>query len=845
MPGEIIIRGARLHNLKNITVHIPKNKLVAITGLSGSGKSALAFEILNKEGQRQYMESLGWVAYKMGRPPVDRIEGLAPTISVEQNRLANRSPRSTVGTETEIYTYLRILFARAGRRPCPACGQEVAPPSVQDASLQDELDEPGQPASYPCPHCGAPVEELTMAHFSFNKPEGACPACTGLGVVNQVDVSQLVDEAKSLLEGGVAGWAEPYLNYQLNILKQASAHYGLPFDPALPVREYGLAQRDLLLYGVESPQFRRHFPEVAPPATARAGRFEGLVTGFMRRYAERIEDQKYREKMERHIHSQPCPDCGGARLRAESRAVTVVGRSITELAQMPLTELDRWVEALPGAIEPQAWGVLEPIVADLRERLRRILDVGVGYLTLDRSSTTISGGEAQRLRLASLLGSGLSGVCYVLDEPTTGLHQRDTGLLVELLRGLRDLGNTVVVIEHDLELIAAADHVIDLGPGAGRYGGRVMAAGTPAEVAQVPESPTGRFLGGVDSIAVPAARRRGSGAQLVIHGARAHNLKNLTVGLPLGALVAVTGVSGSGKSTLLFDILDRAAQQRFSGAGDPPGEHDRIEGWEHLDRVSTIDQAPIVRIPRSNVATYTEVFAAIRKLYAGLPYAREHGLGEGHFSFNVAGGRCERCQGTGVQMVPMQLLPDVEVPCPACRGRRFKAEVLAAEYRGCSIADVLDMAIEQADELFGDVPAIHDRLALLKRCGLGYLKLGQPATTLSGGEAQRVKLAKELGRRTRGRTLYLLDEPTQGLHPADTARLIAVLQGLVDAGNSVMVVEHNLDVVKVADWVVDLGPEGGEAGGQVIAEGTPEQVAEVEGSHTGRCMRPLLGDRRG
>jgi len=841
MSGEIIIRGARLHNLKNVTVHIPKNRLVVLTGLSGSGKSALAFETLHKEGQRQYLESLGVVSYQVSRPPLDRIEGLSPTISVDQH-LTNRSPRSTVGTDTDIYTYLRVLFAKIGHRPCPGCGNDIAPPHMLDEQVTlVESDDPDEAAIYPCPHCGTLVPAFEMGHFSFNKVEGACPTCTGLGVVNQVDVSQVVDESRSILDGAVLGWGEGFNTYQSNTLKAAAAHYGFPFDPSLPVREYGEVQRELLLYGVESPQFRRRFPGIKPPATVKAGRVEGVVPGFMRRYAERIEDLKYREKMERYIHSRTCPDCQGQRLRAESRQVTVSGHTIMHLSQMPVNELAQWLESLPAAVDPAEWSIIEPIMVDLGERIQRILRVGVGYLTMERSSPTLSYGEGQRLRLAALLGSGLSGVIYVLDEPTLGLHQRDTSLLVDIMRRLRDLGNTVVVIEHDLELIAAADHVIDMGPGAGRNGGEVVAAGTPAEVAQVAASPTGRFLSGSASIAVPAMRRVGDGTALIIRGARAHNLKNITVALPLGKLVAITGVSGSGKSSLLFDILDRAARQRFYGAADQPGEHDGIDGWEILDRIVTIDQGAIGLSPRSNAATYTDAFAAIRKVYAALPYAKEHGLTEGHFSFNVAGGRCEKCQGAGMLTVGMHFLPDVAVRCPVCRGRRFKEEVLAARFQDYSIADVLEMTIEQAAAVFREVGPVYDRLSLMVECGLGYLQMGQPATTLSGGEAQRVKLAKELGRRAAGRTLYLLDEPSMGLHPADTANLIKVLQGLVDAGNTVIVVEHNLDVVKVADWIIDLGPEGGKAGGEVMAVGTPEQVAEVAGSHTGRFLRPLLG----
>lgn len=877
MSGEIVIHGARLHNLKNITVRIPKNTLVAITGVSGSGKSALALDVLNREGQRQYWEALGWVAYQMGRPPVDRIEGLTPTVAVDQ-RPVNRSPRSTVGTETEIYTFLRVLFARVGRRPCPACGREIPPPyvgtdgaergggaaEIRLAGGEEEverlpvgeavavLDEEGETdggaaagETFPCPHCGAPVPVLTMGHFSFNKPSGACPTCTGLGTVDQVDVDRLVDFTKSLLDGAVEGWSEAYARYQAGVLQRAAAYYGLDLDVSRPIAEYGPAQRDLLLYGVGSPQFRRHFRDVAPPETVKAGRFEGVATGFMRRYAARIADAKYREKMERFILRRPCPDCGGTRLRAESRAVTVAGRSIVDLARIPLTDLASWVESLREAAErgdlgPGARDCVLPIAAGLQERLRRVLQVGVGYLTLDRPMPTLSGGEAQRLRLAALLGSELSGVTYVLDEPTTGLHPRDTAALVAILRELRDRGNTVVVIEHDLDVIRAADHVIDLGPGAGRDGGRVVAAGTPAEVARAAGSATGRFLSGAEVLRAPARRRPGNGAFLTIRGARAHNLKDITVRLPLGMLVAVTGVSGSGKTTLLFDILERAARRRFYGAGGPPGEHDAIEGWEHLDRVVAVDQAPLPRVPRSNAATYTEAWGAIRKLYAGLPYSREHGLTEGHFSFNVPGGRCERCEGAGVVSVHMHFLPPVEVRCPACRGRRFRPEVLAARYRGFSIADVLEMTIAEAADLFRDVAPIHNRLSLMVECGLGYLTLGQPASTFSGGEAQRIKLARELGRKARGRALYLLDEPSRGLHPADVANLLRVLHGRVDPGHTVAVVEHNPDVIRAADWVIDLGPEGGREGGWLVAEGTPEQVARVEGSHTGRVLRALL-----
>ena len=843
MPEFITIRGARLHNLKNVSLTIPKNRLVVFTGLSGSGKSTLVFDTLHQEGQRQYMESLGMVTYA-SRPPLDAIEGLSPSISVDQ-RAFNRSPRSTVGTTTEVFTYLRVLFARLGHRPCPRCGADVPPPhDVQGGEGWDEEPAAGAPAGsddeeerYPCPRCGAAVLELGMASFSFNKPAGACPTCTGLGVVHKVKLEAVIDQERSIADGAIWGWDPFFIARYSEALRAAGKHYGFVFDPALPVGELGAVQRDLLFYGVHDAQFRRHYPGVKPPDTVGKGNFEGVVTGLVRRFAGHAGDPAYRDKMERVMFQQTCPDCEGTRLRVESRQVTVAGQTIVEISKRPLGELGAWLDDLSKVVPADEWAIAEPIVDDLAGRVRRLLDVGVGYLTLERASPTLSAGEAQRLRLASLLGSGLTGVLYILDEPTIGLHARDTARLIEVLTRLRDLGNTVLVVEHDLEMLAAADHVVDMGPGAGRDGGQVVVAGPPAAVAACPSSVTGGHLSGRLAVPVPAARRAGSGKCLLVRGAREHNLKNLMVRLPLGLFVAVTGVSGSGKSSLLFDIVDRAARQHFYGAGEPPGEHDAIEGWEHLDRIVTIDQEPISRTPRSNAATYTDAFAPIRDAFAATPEAREHGLTARHFSFNVPGGRCERCEGAGVLTVEMHFLPDVQVRCPACHGRRFKRPVLAVPYRGFTIADVLNLTIEEALPLFQDVPAAAARLSVMVEAGLGYLQLGQPATTLSGGEAQRVKLAKELGRRATGRILYLLDEPTIGLHPADVARLLAVLQRLVDAGHTVVTVEHNLDVIRAADWLIDLGPEGGQAGGWLVAEGTPEQVAWVESSVTGGFLR--------
>ena len=844
MSDQIIVRGARLHNLKNITVSIPKNKLVVLTGLSGSGKSTLGFDILLKEGQRQYMESLGMLTFGVSKPPVDGLSGLTPTLSVDQH-LTNHSPRSTVGTATEVYTYLRVLYARLGRRPCPNCGREV-PPSFDSYSEEwagEEGEAEGTPApdeTYPCPHCGAPVPEMIMAHFSFNKPEGACPTCTGLGTVFQANLKRLVDEEKSVLEGAIVGWEKNYVQYYATVLEAAARHFGVPLELSTPVREYSAAQKDLLFYGVESPRFRRHFPELEPPTNVRQGRFEGVATNLLRRYAEHITDPDYLEKMREFMVTQTCPDCEGTRLRPESRAVRVNGQSIVEVSRLPLGELGGWLEGLSRVLKGDELLVAGPVLEDLRERVARLVEVGAGYLTPERTAPSLSAGEAQRLRLAALLGSGLSGLLYIFDEPTIGTHQRDTRRLVRVLRRLRDLGNTVLVIEHDLEMIQAADYVIDFGPGAGKHGGQVVAAGTPEEIAADPASLTGAYLSGRASVPIPEARRLPGERAITIRGARHNNLKDITVRLPLGLLTAVTGVSGSGKSTLVFDILDRALRQRLYGASEPPGEHEAIEGLEALDKLITIDQEHLKRMPRSNAATYSEAFTPIREAFAATPEARRRGFSARHFSFNVAGGRCERCEGAGVLSMNMHFLPEVEVRCPVCRGRRFSRETLAVKYRGQDISQVLEMTVEEALALFEEVPAVRSRLQVLDDVGLGYLQLGQPATTLSGGEAQRVKLAKELGRRSRGHTLYLLDEPTTGLHLADTTRLLGVLQRLVEAGNSVVVVEHNLDLIRAADWVIDLGPEGGEAGGELMAEGAPEQIAGVERSYTGQHLREIM-----
>jgi excinuclease ABC subunit A len=830
MNNEIVIKGARLHNLKNIDVTIPKNKLVVFTGLSGSGKSTLAFDILYMEGGRQFMESLGLVTHGMSRPPVDQIVGLSPSISVDQH-LTNNSPRSTVGTATEVFTYLRVLFARLGHRPCPNCGAMVPPSIETSADLLDEDDDGGEGEGVPCPKCGTLLPEIGMANFSFNKPEGACPSCTGLGIIPQISLERVFDQDRSVCDGGVMVWDAFNQDRLAVTLQRAGKHYGFEFDPSQKIGEMGQVQRDLLYHGVNSAEFTRHFPGVKPPSTVLNGNFEGVLTNLKRRVNEGVSEAYLKNRKESVVTRQPCPDCGGTRLKNESRAVTVNGCTIIELSQMSLEGVAAWLQALPATLNADQRAIAKAVIDDLTERLRRLVMIGIGYLTMERGVPSLSAGEAQRLRLASLLGSGLTGMLYVLDEPTIGLHQRDTRHLIEVLYQLRDLGNTVLVIEHDLEVMQAADWVIEFGPGGGKHGGQIVAVGTPADIAACQTSPTGNYLSG--RVSLPEhAPRKADGGELVIRGAREHNLKDLDVALPLGKLVAVAGVSGSGKSSLIFDILDRAGRRRFYSSEEDPGRHDRIEGWEHIDRLVTVDQSPIGRIPRSNAATYSDAFTPIREALAATPEAKARKLTAGHFSFNVPGGRCERCEGAGTLTVNMHFLPAVQVRCPACHGRRFKKDILAVKFGGYDIAEVLEMTIEEGRALFKNQPAIAGRLGLMEEVGLGYLQLGQPATTLSGGEAQRVKLAKELARRGQGRTLYLLDEPTTGLHLADTARLLLVLQRLVDAGNTVVVVEHNLDVIRSADWVIELGPAGGAAGGELIAAGTPAQIMEIESSVT-------------
>ena len=854
MKNEIIIKNARLHNLKNISLSIPKNQLVVLTGVSGSGKSTLAFDTLHKEGQRQYLESMGMVTDNFNKPEVDSIQGLSPSISIDQH-LTNRSPRSTVGTATEVYTYLRVLFARIGQRSCSTCGGIILPTYDASEEWDDEVDEAEN--SETCSHCKTAVIPLSMSHFSFNKPMGACPTCTRLGVTNDANLNLLLDENLSVLDGGVVRWDKHEIARYQKALQVGATHFGFAFDPAQPIKELEAVQRDLLLYGVHSPRFRRHFPEIEPPETAANGRFEGVVTNLLRRYSENAANAAYREKIEKLLITQTCPDCDGTRLRPESRAVTIASKSIVEVAEMSFIDVAAWLEALPFVVGEEGFTIVEPILIDLRERIRRLVDVGVGYLTLARSSPSLSAGEAQRLRLAALLGSGLTGVLYVLDEPSIGLHARDNAQLIASLKHLRDLENSVLVVEHDREMIEAADFVIDLGPGAGELGGQVVGAYRPSEFLNsfgpniksngkskkkkaadnsldepALQSLTTAYLNGTRSIAIPKTRREGNGTWLRLKGAIGHNLKGQDVALPIGTFICVTGVSGSGKSSLINQTLYPILAEHFHNALTVPLRFDSIEGLENIDKVIDIDQSPIGRTPRSNPATYAGLFGNIRDLFAQLPESKIRGYKPGRFSFNVKGGRCESCKGAGIVKLEMNFLPDVYVECETCSARRYNAETLEVQFKSKNIADILEMTVEEALTFFEHIPKIERKLRTLHSVGLGYIRLGQQATTISGGEAQRVKLAKELSRPGTGRTLYILDEPTTGLHFEDIRHLLAVLQALVRKGNTVLVIEHNMDVIKVADYVVDLGPDGGEAGGHILFSGTPEDLAQ-SGTSTG------------
>jgi excinuclease ABC subunit A len=1009
MPQDAIaVRGAREHNLKNVDLVIPRDKLVVFTGLSGSGKSSLAFDTIFAEGQRRYVESLSAYARQflgqMEKPDVDQIDGLSPAISIDQ-KSTSRNPRSTVGTVTEIHDYLRLLYARIGHPHCPNCGREIARQTVEQivdtvlaypagsrilimapvvrgrkgeyrhvfeearrngfvrarvdgviCDLGDEIDldknkkhdieivvdrlvvrapdevQPDDRARladsvetalgmggglalvaivdgpeqlfsehFACPICGISLPEIEPRTFSFNSPHGACPECTGLGTTLELDPELIIPNPNlSLREGAVQPWSKSTTTYYQQLIESTARHFHISLTK--PVRDLSPEERDIILYGSGQERVRVQHKSKSGRTHEFDVHFEGVIPHLMRRYNETDSDA-FKQEIESYMMNRPCPACHGARLKPESLAVTVAGRSIVDVSRLSIRAAARFFAALVGDVEPlsasarsaleaagtgngdtngargrglEALESLAPVAVDdgsarsaslgagsgngalpaplppreatiarqivkeIRARLGFLVDVGLDYLTLERSATTLSGGEAQRIRLASQIGSGLVGVLYVLDEPSIGLHQRDNARLIKTLLHLRDLGNTLIVVEHDEETIRSADHIVDIGPGAGEHGGYIVVGGTIDDLMTTAASLTGQFLSGKRTIPVPRRRRKGNGYVLQIKGARENNLKNIDVSFPLGTFICVTGVSGSGKSTLISDILYKSVAQHLFRARERAGEHDAIEGLDHLDKVIDVNQAPIGRTPRSNPATYTGLFTPIRELFAHVPEARIRGYQAGRFSFNVKGGRCEACQGAGIEQIEMHFLPDVYVPCEVCKGKRYNREALEIHYKGKNISEVLEMTVEEALVFFENVPAIAHRLQTLHDVGLGYIHLGQPATTLSGGEAQRIKLAAELSRRSTGRTLYILDEPTTGLHFADTARLLQVLDRLVDAGNTVIVIEHNLDVIKSADWIIDLGPEGGIGGGEIVARGTPEAVADDPHSYTGAFLSRVL-----
>ncbi len=835
----INIIGAKENNLKNIDVQLPKNKLIVFTGVSGSGKSTLALETLQRECQRQYMESMGMTMDIGSRPRVDRIEGLSPAISITQHQ-SNHNPRSTVGTVTEISSYLRVLFAKLGERPCPHCGKSITQNYCESAfeaysELSEEEGEENElyEQTLPCPHCGKQVFELTASHFSFNKPQGACALCRGIGVVNSPDVKLLMDHSKSIREFAISGWDQVYIDRYGASIIQAAKYYGFEMDIDTPIGEYNEVQMDLLLHGVLSRQFQKRFPDITPPKTVPEGRFEGVVTNLMRRYAE-SNTAGARQKLEKFLIRQECPECHGIRYRAEILEVKVGGKNIKELLSMSLVDVKEWLSLLPVTVSEEAWSVVQQVAEDLTSRIARIIDAGSGYLNLDQPAASLSAGESQRIKLAGVLGSGLTGVLYVLDEPTSGLHSRDTGKIIEVLKRLRDMGNTVLVIEHDTEIMKAADYIVDFGPGAGRQGGSVVACGDVSEIMSCKDSITGRYL---QSSFYQAKREKlpcENAEYLEIRNADINNLKNINVAIPLKRFVTVTGVSGSGKSSLIFGSLAAACEAYFNQP--KKNRTSLISGLDQLNGVVIINQQSIGRSNRSNAATYTDLFTDIRDLFAALPETIRQGLTAKHFSYNVPGGRCEKCQGTGKLSVSMNFLPDVEVICPICRGKRYQKQVLNVKYRGYNISDILELSIDEALELFVGEESITSKLQILQDVGLGYLGLGQSTATLSGGEAQRLKLAKELSTGGGGNVLYLFDEPTTGLHPHDANRLVQIFDRLVKLGNSVIVIEHHIEMIMESDWVIDLGPEGGKQGGEIVAQGTPEDIMKNSRSYTGKVL---------
>ncbi|GAB4273302.1 MAG: excinuclease ABC subunit UvrA [Candidatus Promineifilaceae bacterium] len=958
---KIIVRGARAHNLQNIDVEIPRDKLVVITGLSGSGKSSLAFDTIFAEGQRRYVESLSAYARQflgqMEKPDVDQIEGLSPAVSIDQKGVSH-NPRSTVGTVTEIYDYLRLLYARAGTPHCPECGRPVYPqsaeqivgqvmampdgsriqvlaPLIRDRKGQHQsvfedvrkagfvrvrvngnvysVDEKIELDRYKnhtieavvdrlvirhfedsaseearsdrtrltdsietaltlgqglviindvtdrdnpvdllysehlyCPYDGTSIPEIEPRTFSFNNPHGACPDCQGLGTKKAIDPDLVVpNKDLTLKDGAIVAWpTDDKAGYYWQLIRATAVHFDIPIDT--PVRNLTEAQMHILLYGSGHETISVTYINREGDRREYRTKFEGVIPNLERRYQDSTSDY-VREKLEQFMVNRPCQTCEGTRLNPVARNVDVDGRTITELTRQPIVNLLPWVAQLrdenQSPLSKRQQLIARPILKEIHERLNFMINVGLDYLTLDRTAGTLSGGEAQRIRLATQIGSQLMGVLYVLDEPSIGLHQRDNARLIRTLQGMRDLGNTVLVVEHDEDTMRAADWIIDLGPGAGKNGGRVVAAGTPEAICAAEQSITGGYLSGRMRIPLPKKRRKGTGEWLTVKGAAENNLKGIDVAIPLGKFVCITGVSGSGKSSFVVEILSKRLHQHFYKSKELPGKHTTIEGLEFLDKVIEIDQSPIGRTPRSNPATYTNLFNPIRDLFANLPESKMRGYKPGRFSFNVKGGRCEACQGQGQNRIEMQFLPDIYVPCDICKGARYNKETLQVTYKGLNIAEVLELTVEDALSFFENIPSIKRKLKTLLDVGLGYIHLGQPAPTLSGGEAQRIKLSRELSKIATGRTLYILDEPSVGLHSHDVAKLIMALNKLVDKGNTVVIIEHNLDIIKVADYLIDLGPEGGDRGGEIVAIGTPEEVAAVSASFTGAYLRPYLNGK--
>ncbi|WP_286680531.1 excinuclease ABC subunit UvrA [Tepidanaerobacter sp. EBM-49] len=931
---KIIVKGAREHNLKNIDVEIPRDKLVVITGLSGSGKSTLAFDTIYAEGQRRYVESLSAYARQflgqMEKPDVDYIEGLSPAISIDQ-KTTSKNPRSTVGTITEIYDYLRLLYARIGKPHCPKCGKEISQQTVDqmvdaimelpegtriqilapvargkkgefqkmlekikkngfvrvrvDGEIKDineeiKLDKNKKhdieividrliikpeiesrladsieialsqseglvivdvigkeemlfSQKFACADCNISLEELTPRMFSFNSPYGACPVCDGLGINMEIDPDLVIpDKEKSIAEGAVEPWSSTPGGYYYQMLMAVLDHYNQ--SPETPIKNLPKNVVNTILYGSKEPIEFYYESRFSDNTRHYKGNFEGVINNLKRRYNDG-NSMYSREEIERYMSTKPCPACNGARLKPESLAVTIENKSIAQVTAFSINEAINFFKNL--SLTPREEIIAHQILKEIHNRLQFLVDVGLNYLTLDRASASLSGGESQRIRLATQIGSRLVGVLYILDEPSIGLHQRDNEKLLKTLKDLRDLGNTVIVVEHDEDTIRTADYVVDIGPGAGENGGKVVACGSAKDIQKVEESITGQYLSGKKKISVPKNRRKPSGSWLELKGCREHNLKNIDVKFPLGLFTCVTGVSGSGKSTLVNEILYKSLRAKLYRSKDLPGDFDKIIGAEQIEKVIDIDQSPIGRTPRSNPATYTNVFNDIREVFSITPEARMRGYKPGRFSFNISGGRCEACKGDGIIKIEMHFLADIYVPCEVCKGKRYNRETLEVKYKGKNIADVLDMTVDEALKFFDSIPKIKRKLETLQDVGLGYIKLGQPSTTLSGGEAQRVKLATELSRKSNGNTIYILDEPTTGLHPDDIRKLLNVLQRLVDAGSTVIVIEHNLDVIKTADYIIDLGPEGGDEGGEVIAVGTPEEIAKNPRSYTGEFLK--------